>query len=148
VLVLVGGGPERDRLESMAAPLGESVRLTGSVPWASIPPHAGLGDVFALPCRTRRFGLEQEGLGIALLEAAACGLPVIAGDSGGVADAVRHGETGYLVDPYNPVAVAARILELLGDADLRKRLGAAGRTWVAEEWTWSRAGAVLRDALA
>lgn len=148
VLMLVGGGPERDRLESMAAPLGESVRLTGSVPWASIPPHAGLGDVFALPCRTRRFGLEQEGLGIALLEAAACGLPVIAGDSGGVADAVRHGETGYLVDPYNPVAVAARIVELLGDADLRKRLGAAGRTWVAEEWTWARAGAVLRDALA
>ena len=148
VLVLVGGGPDRARLESLAGPLGESVRFTGSVPWASIPPYAGLGDVFALPCRTRRFGLEPEALGIALLEAAACGLPVVAGDSGGVADAVRHGETGYLVDPYNPVAVAVRIVELLRDVDLRKRLGAAGRSWVADEWTWSRAGAALRDALA
>jgi phosphatidyl-myo-inositol dimannoside synthase len=149
VLVLVGGGPDRSRLEALARSLGvgAAVRFTGSVPWASIPPYAGLGDVFAMPCRTRRFGLEPEALGIVLLEAAACGLPVVAGDSGGVADAVRHGETGYLVDPYNPVAVAVRVVDLLRNPDLAHRLGAAGRAWVSTTWTWSNSAKALRAAL-
>ncbi|HEY3003175.1 MAG TPA: glycosyltransferase family 4 protein [Kribbellaceae bacterium] len=149
VLVLVGGGPARGRLEELARSLGVAgaVRFTGSVPWAGVPPYAELGDVFAMPCRTRRFGLEPEALGIALLEAAACGLPVVAGDSGGVADAVRHGETGYLVDPYNPVAVAVRLVDLLLDPDRARRMGECGREWVAAEWTWDRAGAELRSAL-
>jgi len=149
VLLLVGGGPDRDRLRALAGSLGigEAVRFTGSVPWATIPPYVELGDVFAMPCRTRRFGLEPEALGIVFLEAAACGLPVVAGDSGGTEDAVRHGETGYLVDPYNPVAVAVRLIALLRDPALARRLGARGREWVASEWTWDRAGAELRSAL-
>ena len=144
VLVLVGDGPYRERLETLA---GSSVRFTGSVPWARIPPYAGLGDVFAMPSRTRRFGLEPEALGIALLEAAACGVPVLAGDSGGVPDAVRHGETGLLVDPYSPVAVATALTKLLRDPGLRRRMGAAGRSWVTESWTWSATGRALREAL-
>jgi phosphatidyl-myo-inositol dimannoside synthase len=149
VLLLVGGGPDRDRLRALAGSLGvgEAVRFTGPVPWATIPPYVELGDVFAMPCRTRRFGLEPEALGIVFLEAAACGLPVVAGDSGGTEDAVRHGETGYLVDPYNPVAVAVRLIALLRDPALARRLGTRGREWVASEWTWDRAGAELRSAL-
>jgi len=149
VLVLVGGGPARAELEELARSAGVAgaVRFTGSVPWATIPPYVELGDVFAMPCRTRRFGLEPEALGIVLLEAAACGLPVVAGDSGGVPDAVRHGDTGYLVDPYNPVAVSTRLVELLRDPDRARRMGAAGRAWVASEWTWDRAGSALRAAL-
>ncbi len=149
VLLLVGGGPDRARLSSLASSLGvqDAVRFTGPVPWATIPPYVECGDVFAMPCRTRRFGLEPEALGIVFLEAAACGLPVVAGDSGGVPDAVRHGETGYLVDPYSPVAVAVRIVDLLTDPAAARRLGAAGREWVASSWTWSGAGESLRAAL-
>ena len=83
-----------------------------------------------MPCRTRRLGLEPEALGIVFLEAAAAALPVVAGDSGGRPDAVRHGETGYLVDPYNPVAVAVRLVELLSDPVCAAAMGARGREWV------------------
>ncbi|GAA1552166.1 glycosyltransferase family 4 protein [Kribbella hippodromi] len=146
-LLLVGGGPDRERLEGLAAGVAESVVFTGAVPWADIPPYVDAGDVFAMPCRTRRFGLEPEALGIVTLEASATGKPVIIGDSGGTPDTVRHGETGYLVDPYNPAAVAARIIQLLTDPVHAQALGAAGRSWVEREWTWTRSGAVLRELL-
>jgi phosphatidylinositol alpha-1,6-mannosyltransferase len=149
VLLLVGGGPDQDRLAQLAREVGvaESVRITGAVEWADIPPYADAADVFAMPCRTRRFGLEPEGLGIVFLEAAAAGKPVVVGDSGGAADAVRHGETGYLVDPYNPVAVAVRLVELLTDPDHARAMGERGRAWVADEWSWDRSGAILRELL-
>lgn len=149
VLVLVGGGSDRRRLENLAAEQGvsDAVRFTGSVPWASIPPYVAMGDVFAMPCRTRRFGLEPEALGIVFLEAAACGLPVVAGDSGGVADAVRHGETGYLVDPYNAVAVAVRLIDLLQSPARAVALGKEGRRWVAGEWTWSRTAQAFDEVI-
>jgi phosphatidylinositol alpha-1,6-mannosyltransferase len=145
-LLLVGGGPDREYLEKLAIRTGVSdeVLFTGPVPWAEIPPYVDAADVFAMPCRTRRFGLEPEALGIVTLEASATGKPVVVGDSGGASDTVRHGETGYLVDPYNPTAVAVRIVEVLenpGD------LGANGRAWVEAEWTWDRSGAVLRQLL-
>jgi phosphatidylinositol alpha-1,6-mannosyltransferase len=133
------------RLAEMAH--DESVLFTGPVEWTEIERYVDAGDVFAMPCRTRRFGLEPEALGIVFLEAAACGKPVVAGDSGGVADAVRHGETGYLVDPYSSVAVAVRLVELLSDPVGARSMGSSGRAWVAEEWTWDRAGAVLRELL-
>ena len=90
VLLLVGDGPQRARLERMVARrgLGDAVRFTGSVPWEEVPAHLDAADVFAMPCRDRRFGLEVEAFGIVFLEAAACGLPVVAGRSGGVADAM------------------------------------------------------------
>lgn len=149
ILMLVGGGPDRERLEGLAASLGvrSSVVFTGPVPWAGIPPYVDSADVFAMPCRTRRFGLEPEALGIVTLEAAATGKPVVIGDSGGAPDTVRHGETGYLVDPYNPVAVAVRITELLTDPGRARTMGEAGRDWVRRDWTWSRSGAVLRELL-
>ena len=90
VLLLVGDGPDRARLERMVARRGleAAVRFVGSVPWEEVPEHLGAADVFAMPCRDRRFGLEVEAFGIVFLEAAACGLPVVAGRSGGVADAL------------------------------------------------------------
>ncbi|NIK60538.1 glycosyltransferase family 4 protein [Kribbella shirazensis] len=148
-LLLVGGGPDREYLEELAASVGvaDAVVFTGAVPWAEIPPYVDAADVFAMPCRTRRFGLEPEALGIVTLEASAAGKPVVVGDSGGAADTVRHGTTGYLVDPYNPAAVGVRIVELLTNAQHGVALGAAGRKWVEDEWSWRRTGSTLRELL-
>ncbi|WP_020390380.1 glycosyltransferase family 4 protein [Kribbella catacumbae] len=149
VLLIVGGGPDRDRLEELARQTGvaHAVRFTGAVPWDEIPPYVDAADVFAMPCRTRRFGLEPEALGIVTLEASATGKPVVVGDSGGAADTVRHGETGYLVDPYNPVPTAVRLIELLTDPARAKAMGEAGRAWVQTDWTWAGSGRLLRDLL-
>ena len=98
-LLIVGGGPYRATLEKLARQTGveRDVVFTGSVPSAELPAHYAAGDVYAMPCRTRNRGLDVEGLGIVYLEASATGLPVVAGDSGGAPDAVREGETGYVV---------------------------------------------------
>ncbi|MFF1823107.1 glycosyltransferase family 4 protein [Kribbella sp. NPDC058245] len=148
-LLLVGGGPDRSRLERLAAATGvqASVVFTGPVAWADIPPYLDAADVFAMPTRTRRFGFEPEALGIVTLEASATGKPVVIGDAGGTPDTVKHGETGYLVDPYNPVAVAVRLIELLSDPAKAQRMGEAGRRWVTDEWSWQRSGATLRELL-
>jgi phosphatidylinositol alpha-1,6-mannosyltransferase len=149
MLLLVGGGPDRERLEGLASAVGvqSSVVFTGPVRWTDIPPYVDAADVFAMPCRTRRFGLEPEALGIVTLEASATGKPAVVGDSGGTGDTVRHGETGYLVDPYNPVATGVRLAELLTDPAQAEAMGAAGREWVRENWSWSHSGAVLRELL-
>src|SRR5205807_8251399 len=122
-------GPSRDRLRSLAAEVGvvDAVVMTGSVPWPELPSYYGAGDVFAMPCRTRLGGLDVEGLGIVFLEAAACGLPVVAGDSGGAPDAVVDGETGYVVDGRDPGPTAERLIALLLDPELRAAMGARGR---------------------
>ncbi|MFI1026823.1 glycosyltransferase family 4 protein [Streptomyces sp. NPDC020951] len=138
VLLVVGGGPYEKELRRLAQETGVagSVRFTGAVPWAELPAHYGAGDVFAMPCRTRRGGLDVEGLGIVYLEASATGLPVVAGDSGGAPDAVLDGETGWVVRGGSPADVAERIVVLLGDAELRCRMGERGRAWVEEKWRW------------
>ncbi|MBA4860173.1 glycosyltransferase family 4 protein [Streptomyces sp. PSKA54] len=138
VLLVVGGGPYEQELRRLADETGvaPSVRFTGAVPWEELPAHYGAGDVFAMPCRTRRGGLDVEGLGIVYLEASATGLPVVAGDSGGAPDAVLDGETGWVVPGADPGAAAERITALLGDPELRKRMGERGREWVEERWRW------------
>ncbi|MCX5168545.1 glycosyltransferase family 4 protein [Streptomyces antibioticus] len=138
VLLIVGGGPYENDLRRLARETGvaASVRFTGAVPWAELPAHYGAGDVFAMPCRTRRGGLDVEGLGIVYLEASATGLPVVAGDSGGAPDAVLDGETGWVVPGGSPADAAERITVLLGDAELRRRMGERGRRWVEEKWRW------------
>ncbi|GAA0953919.1 glycosyltransferase family 4 protein [Actinocorallia libanotica] len=147
-LLLVGGGPYRAELEGLADAMGvrSSVVFTGSVPWQELPAHYDAGDVFAMPCRTRRRGLDVEGLGIVYLEASATGLPVVAGDSGGAPDAVLPGETGIVVPGRSVDAVAAQVAGLLADPVGAAELGAAGRAWVEREWTWERQAARL-DAL-
>ncbi|WP_084517115.1 glycosyltransferase family 4 protein [Microtetraspora niveoalba] len=138
VLLLVGGGPSRGALRRLAerAGLGDSVVLTGSVPWADLPSYYDAGDVFAMPCRTRLGGLDVEGLGIVYLEASATGLPVVAGASGGAPDAVRHGETGLVVDGTSHEEVAAALVELLADPVRARAMGERGRAWIEEEWRW------------
>ncbi|MEW2633487.1 glycosyltransferase family 4 protein [Streptomyces sp. NPDC048389] len=138
VLLIVGGGPYENELRGLAAETGVegSVRFTGAVPWSELPAHYGAGDVFAMPCRTRRGGLDVEGLGIVYLEASATGLPVVAGDSGGAPDAVLDGETGWVVRGGSPEESADRIVTLLQDPDLRRRMGDRGRAWVEERWRW------------
>jgi len=148
-LLLVGGGPDRDRLRRLARSCGvaEDVVFTGSVPAAELPVYYAAGDVYAMPCRTRRGGLDVEGLGIVYLEASATGLPVIAGNSGGAPDAVRDGETGYVVDGRDLTALVDRLTELLTDRELAAKLGVAGREWVQRCWRWETQAARLAELL-
>ncbi|MFF8590157.1 glycosyltransferase family 4 protein [Streptomyces sp. NPDC015220] len=149
VLLIVGGGPYESDLHRLAARTGvaRAVRFTGAVPWADLPAYYGVGDVFAMPCRTRRGGLDVEGLGIVYLEASATGLPVVAGDSGGAPDAVLDGETGWVVRGDSPEETADRVAVLLGDAELRRRMGERGRRWVEEKWRWDLLADRLRGLL-
>ncbi|WP_406836931.1 glycosyltransferase family 4 protein [Streptomyces sp. AHU1] len=149
VLLIVGGGPYEKDLRTLAAETGVagSVRFTGAVPWSELPAHYGAGDVFAMPCRTRRGGLDVEGLGIVYLEASATGLPVVAGDSGGAPDAVLDGETGWVVRGGSPEEAADRIVTLLGGPELRRRMGERGRAWVEEKWRWDLLAEQLRALL-
>ncbi|MEU8113429.1 glycosyltransferase family 4 protein [Micromonospora sp. NPDC048947] len=137
-LLIVGGGPYRATLEKLARQTGveRDVVFTGTVPSVELPAHYAAGDVYAMPCRTRNRGLDVEGLGIVYLEASAAGLPVVAGDSGGAPDAVREGETGYVVRGRDVAQLADRVARLLADRDLARQLGAAGRAWVEREWRW------------
>jgi phosphatidylinositol alpha-1,6-mannosyltransferase len=138
-VLLVGSGRYRSDLESLAESLsiGRDVMFTGGVPYDDLPAHFAAGDVFAMPCRTRRAGMDVEGLGIVYLEASAAGLPIVAGDSGGAPDAVRDGETGYVVDGRDVPMLADRLIALLQDASLRERMGTAGRAWVETDWNWN-----------
>jgi len=135
-LLLVGDGPYRTNLERLASALGieDKVVFAGSVPQAELPAYFDAGDVFAMPCRTRRAGLDVEGLGIVYLEASATGLPVIVGDSGGAPDAVLDGETGYVVPGGDPASVAGRVIELLADPAKARAMGDKGMAWVDREW--------------
>ncbi|MFC9051126.1 glycosyltransferase family 4 protein [Streptomyces anthocyanicus] len=149
VLLIVGGGPYEKDLRRLAEETGvaAAVHFTGAVPWSELPAHYGAGDVFAMPCRTRRGGLDVEGLGIVYLEASATGLPVVAGDSGGAPDAVLDGETGWVVRGEDPNESADRITTLLADPELRRRMGERGRAWVEEKWRWDLLAEHLRTLL-
>ena len=148
-LLIVGGGPYDARLRAMAAasPVSARITLTGAVSYAELPAHFRAGDVFAMPCRARWFGLDIEALGAVFLQGAAVGRAVVAGDSGGAPEAVRVGETGLVVDPTSPPALAAALIELLADETRRERMGAAGATWVHREWTWDAMTARLQGLM-
>lgn len=151
-LLLVGDGPHRHRVEQLARRLGldvgDDVVFAGQVPWERTPAFYAAGDVFCMPTRTRRGGLEPEALGICYLEAAASGLPVVAGDSGGAPDAVLDGENGFVVPGRDVAAVAGRCADLLADRGLARRFGQRGRAWVAQAWRWDDLAVRLRRLLA
>jgi phosphatidylinositol alpha-1,6-mannosyltransferase len=137
-LVLVGEGPYRKRLDALVKKydLSKHVFFIGRINFAQLPNYICMGDVFAMPSRSRLFGLEVEGLGIVYLEASSCGLPVIGGASGGAPDAVIDGETGFVVDGNDLNAISTQIVKLLSDAKLRQNMGERGREWAIESWRW------------
>ncbi len=150
ILVLVGRGPDEDRLRGLANLYTEpgSVVFAGGLDHTGTAAHYAAADVFAMPCRTRRLGLEAEGLGIVYLEAAAAGLPVVAGRSGGAPDTVLDGVTGTVVDGRAPAEVAAALTRiLLAPPAERARMGAAGRRWTEEHWTWEASARRLTELL-
>ena len=149
--LVVGSGPDRDRLEGLAnrKRVADRVVFAGEVPYEVLPQYFRAGDVFAMPCRTRRGGMDVEGLGIVYLEASATGLPVVAGDSGGAPEAVVEGETGWVVPGRSVTAVAARVSALLADPAAARAAGKKGRAWVEREWRWDgladRLGRLLQE---
>lgn len=142
VLLLVGEGPIKQMLKNTAKQLGvtNQVIFAGRVQHIDLPDYICLGEVFAMPVRSRFAGLEVEGLGIVYLEASACALPVIVGNSGGATDAVIDGVTGLLVNGSDTDQIADAVCKLLTDQSRAKAMGLAGRGWVIENWqinTWS-----------
>ncbi|GGT58263.1 glycosyltransferase family 4 protein [Streptomyces atratus] len=148
VLVVVGRGPDEARLRKLAHRHAEgSVRFVGGKSHTETPQYYAAADVFAMPCRTRKAGLEAEGLGIVFLEAAASGLPVVVGDSGGAPDTVLDGRTGRVVDGTDTAAIAGALTRILLDADQAAEMGAAGRKWAQESWSWDASARHLTQLL-
>jgi phosphatidylinositol alpha-1,6-mannosyltransferase len=136
-LLIVGGGPDEARLRSMAAeaPAG-SVYFAGQVSEEDLPRYYSVGEVFAMPCRTRLMGMEVEGWGNVFIEASACGKPIVVGDSGGARETVVDGETGLLVRGDDVSQVADAVSELLVDPVRAREMGAAGRARVEARHAW------------
>lgn len=145
---IVGGGDDLDYLRGIVAELGLQavVTLTGPVPWDDLPRYFAAGDVFVHPNRID--GVDFEGFGIVFLEAAACGKPVIAGNTGGAPEAVASGQTGLLVSGTDVDELAQAMQTLIENANLRSTLGAAGRKRVLEQFTWDMAARRMAEAQA
>lgn len=160
VALVVGGGPDAVRLRRLARSAGASgptgpsgmpgrdaIVFTGQVDESELPAYYAAGDVFAMPSRSRFAGLEVEGLGLVYLEAQACARPAITGDSGGAPEAVLPGETGYVVPGRDHRALAARLVELLGDPARARSMGEAGRRFVEANHRWDDVVARYRTML-
>jgi phosphatidylinositol alpha-1,6-mannosyltransferase len=137
-LLLVGEGPYKKHLEKlvMKSSLEQNVTFAGRIMYDRLPSYLSAADLFAMPSRSRFFGLEVEGLGIVYLEASACGIPVVAGNSGGAPDAVLEGVTGLCVDGTSIEQITAAIVEICSDAERASHMGAAGRNWIVDQWRW------------
>ncbi len=137
-LLFVGVGPHLEYIHKRAIQLGvlENISFVGRVQYQELPRFICVGEIFAMPSRSRLAGLEVEGLGIVYLEASACGLPVVGGLSGGAPDALLEGETGFAVDGRKPHDVAQAVITLLDNPEMAKRMGERGRQWIIDEWEW------------
>ena len=137
-ILLVGEGPYRAHLEKLVTKfqLQKSITFIGRIQYRDLPSYICAGDIFVMPSRSRLAGLEVEGLGIVYLEASACGLPVIAGKSGGAPDAVEEGVTGVTVDGTSIAEVSEAIIEMLDDPAKSRTMGEAGRSWIHDKWRW------------
>lgn len=148
---IVGGGDDRDRLESRARELGivDSVHFKGTVSLEELDVCYDRCCVFAMPARTEldKHVPRGEGFGIVFLEAMAHGKPVVGPRVGAPAEFIRSGEHGLLVDSTNSVEVAEVLIELLEDPARARRMGDAGKKWVAQEFSFEKFCERLRDAL-
>ncbi len=148
-LAIGGRGREAARLARQATDCHGAVRLLGAVSDADLPLLVGAADVFVMACRSRWLGLEEEGFGIVFVEAAAAGVPQVAGDSGGAAEAVQDGTTGVVVHrPHDPGDVALALRRLLADEGLRRRMGEAARERAVASFDYARLAPRLAAALA
>jgi phosphatidyl-myo-inositol dimannoside synthase len=148
MLVIAGGGRDNDRLQRLASELAAPVKFLGRIANDEMPLLYGCADIFAMLCRNRWGGLEQEGFGIVFVEAAACGIPQVAGDSGGAAEAVLDGETGYVIDdPEDVQAVADAFERLLDDPAGRAEMAKRSRERVLAEFTYDVLSKRLGDTL-
>jgi phosphatidyl-myo-inositol dimannoside synthase len=148
-MIVVGDGPQRAWLERTIRELklSESTRIIGALPRAGVITQLQQSSVFALPVRTQWAGLNPEGLGLAALEAAACGLPVIVGRSGGAPETVRDGDTGFVVRSDDHQLLAERLSLLLDNPSLAQQMGSRGRRYVSTHFSMESARARLRAAL-
>ena len=137
-LVFIGEGPYKEYLVKRAAELkvSDAITFIGRIQYAELPRYICVGDIFAMPSRSRLAGLEVEGLGIVYLEASACGLAVVGGKSGGAPDAVLEGETGFAVDGTSTNVVAEAVVTLFKNPERASQMGARGRQWIIDEWRW------------
>jgi phosphatidylinositol alpha-1,6-mannosyltransferase len=148
VLAIAGAGRDEQRLRRLADELDAPVHFLGRIPNDHRPLLYACGDVFTMLCRNRWGGLEQEGFGIVFIEAASCGVPQVAGHSGGAAEAVAHGETGFVVDPPDDVqAVVEALTVLLDDPALRTQMGERSRQRVLDEFAYDVLARRLGEAL-
>lgn len=148
-LLIVGSGPYDATLRALARKEGVADRVvfTGAVSYPELPSYFRAGNVFAMPCRSRLMGLDIEALGAVFLQGAAVGRPVIAGASGGAPEAVKEGETGWVVDPESPAAIARSIIPLLADPVHAAAMGKRGAAWVHAEWSWDSMARRLEEML-
>ncbi len=147
-IAIAGSGRDRRRLERLVAEEQAPVQLLGRVPDDDLPLLYGCGDVFAMLCRNRWGGLEQEGFGIVFVEAAAAGVPQVAGDSGGAAEAVEHGQTGLVVDDSSdPATVAEALRQVLGDDAGRAAMATRSRQRAVDEFAYDVLARRLDQAL-
>jgi len=148
-LLFVGNGPYAKALHRLARQNGtmKNIVFAGEVSAEALPSFYNAADIFSMPCRTRRLGLDVEGLGIVFLEAAASGLPVIAGDSGGAPDAVQAGKTGFVIPGGGTQELVGRLNYLLANRSISRSMGANGRAWMESSWQWTSVGIQLRKLL-
>ncbi|MEM9467028.1 MAG: glycosyltransferase family 4 protein [Actinomycetota bacterium] len=146
-VAIAGRGRSTAALQRQIDETGAPVRLLGRVPFDDLVDLYAAGDVFSMLCRSRWGGLEQEGFGIVFLEAAASGVPQVAGRSGGAHEAVEDGVSGLVVEPDDPTAAAEAIADLLGDDDRRAEMGAAGRLRAEREFSYDVLAARLAAAI-
>jgi phosphatidylinositol alpha-1,6-mannosyltransferase len=148
-LVIIGVGPRLEYIHKRAIQLGvlENISFLGRARYQELPRLISLGEIFAMPSRSRFGGLEIEGLGIVYLEASACGLPVVGGIAGGAPDALIEGETGFAVDGRSASEVARAIKILLHDPGRAQAMGERGRQWIVQEWEWKHWSAELNKLL-
>jgi phosphatidylinositol alpha-1,6-mannosyltransferase len=147
-VLIAGGGRDQRRLARLIARTRAPARLIGRIADDALPELHGCADVFAMLCRNRWLGLEQEGFGIVFLEAAACGVPQVAGRSGGSHEAVEDGVTGFVIGSERPVGAATEALaRILGDRELRTRMSTAARRRAVDEFTYDKLARELQAAI-